>query len=334
VVTLQFTVSAVSVRANRLTGFSAAGPNVDAGIKPDLAAVGADIYVATQTLDPAGDMYDSSGYILVDGTSFSTPLVAGAAALIKSARPGLTVDQYRSLLINTAAAVQTRSGQTPSIQQAGAGLLDVSAALRSTATAYPASLSFGAGGLDADISRVLTLTNVGQGTESFAIAAAPRMEGPAPAAGAATVELAPGATVEVPVSWSVRGIATGTYDGFLTVTALSSGARINIPYWYAATSGTPAHITVLDSVTSGRRGSIQRDAILFRVTDVSGVALAGVQPQVTAVSGGGAASRVTSYDGEAPGLFGADVRLGPSAGTNLFRIRVGTVTLDVSITGS
>ena len=127
--TVNFTLNAVPIIPNRLTDFSAAGPNVDIGIKPDLAAVGGDIYVATQTLDPRGDMYDPSGYMLVDGTSFSTPLVVGGAALIKSARPGLTMDQYRSLLINTAAAVQTHSGQTPGIQQAGAGMLEAAAAL-------------------------------------------------------------------------------------------------------------------------------------------------------------------------------------------------------------
>ncbi len=104
--TMQFALNAVPQIANRLTDFSAAGPNVDTGIKPDLTAVGADIYVATQTLDANGEMYDPSGYVLVDGTSFSTPLVAGAAALIKTARPGLSVDQYRSLLINSAAAAQ------------------------------------------------------------------------------------------------------------------------------------------------------------------------------------------------------------------------------------
>src|SRR5262249_12414729 len=59
--TMQFALNAVPQIANRLTDFSAAGPSVDTGIKPDLTAVGGDIYVATQTLDATGDMYDSSG---------------------------------------------------------------------------------------------------------------------------------------------------------------------------------------------------------------------------------------------------------------------------------
>ena len=331
--TLQFTLHAVPVIANRLTDFSAAGPNVDLGIKPDLMAVGADIYVATQTQDPRGDMYDPSGYLLVDGTSFSAPLVAGAAALIKSARPGLAVDQYRSLLINTAAAVQTRSGETPGVQQAGAGVLDANAALHSTVTAYPASLSFGSGGPDAQINRVLTITNVGPGPEIFVIAATPGSEAPAPSVATSTVELAVGASQDVPVSWSVRGLAAAPYEGLLTVTGTSSGTRINVPYWYAATSGAPSQITILDSITSARRGSLSRDAVLFRITDVSGVALTEVQPEVTGVAGGGTVRGVVSYDSEVPGLFGIHLQLGTSPGTNVFRIQAGTVVQEVSITG-
>jgi subtilisin family serine protease len=330
--TLRFAVSAVSLVANRLAEFSARGPNVDAGVKPDMTAVGSDIYVATQTLDPLGDMYDPTGYILVDGTSFSTPLVAGAAALLKSARPGLSIDQYRSLLINTTGAVVPRSGQTPSVQQAGAGVLDANAALHSTVTAYPTSLSFGAGGPDAQMNRMLTITNVGTSAETFTIAAEMRSEGPAPAVRADTVELAAGASVDVPVSWNAGGLASGTYEGFLTITG-SSGTRAHIPYWYAVTSTTPAHVTVLATILSARRSSLQRDAILFRLTDVSGLALTDTQPKVSALSGGGNVLQVVSHDSDIPGVFGIDLQLGAAAGTNVFRIEAGDVVADVSISG-
>src|SRR5258708_40129475 len=93
-------------------------------------------------------MNEPNVYILVDGSSFSAPLVAGEAALIKSARPGLTVAQYRSLLINTAAATMTATGHSPGVQQGGAGILDALAALRSPVPASPRSLSFGAGGAE------------------------------------------------------------------------------------------------------------------------------------------------------------------------------------------
>ena len=121
------------------------GPNPDGAIKPDLVAVGANVYTATQKLDPAGDLYDPSGYGVFDGTSFSTPLVSGAVALVKAARPGLTAAQYRSLVINNAGSISYAPGTPATVQQAGAGILDVSAALRSTAAMSPVSISFGIG---------------------------------------------------------------------------------------------------------------------------------------------------------------------------------------------
>jgi hypothetical protein len=270
---------------------------------------------------------------MVNGTSFSAPLVAGAAALIKSARPGLTVDQYRSLLMNTAAAAQTRSGDLPAVQQTGAGMLDLETALRSTVSAYPASMGFGAGGSTVEASRVLTLTNIGPETETFEIGVIPRKETASPAPVLNTVELAPGASVDVPVMWKASGLTDGTYEGVFAIRGSVSGTAISLPYWYAATSGVPAHISVLYNVGNARRRSTQRDAILFRATDVSGLPLADVTPEVTVVSGDAAVRDVRSHDSLVPGMFGVDVELGISPGASVFRIRLGEVTADVSIAG-
>jgi len=331
--TLQFALSSVPVPANVLTDFSAAGPNVDLSIKPDLTAVGQDIYVATETLDSNGDMYDPSGYILVDGTSFSTPLVAGAAALIKGARPGLTVDQYRSLLINSASAVQAASGQTLSVQQTGAGVLNAYAALHSTVTAFPTSLSFGAGTSDAQISRSIKITNVGSSDETFSITPTPSTAGGSPSVAMNSVQLAAGASVDVPLTWNAGGLAAGTYEGVITISG-TSGTQTHVPYWYAVPSAVPAHITILDSITSGRRRSTQRDAVLFRVTDASGLSMASAQPQASVTVGSGAIRGIVSHDDEVPGMFGLDVQLGNAAGQNVFVIQIGDVSVQVSITGS
>ncbi len=59
---------------NSRTYFSSVGPTGDGRIKPDVMAMGSNVYVAEA---PSG-----SGYTTADGTSFSCPLTGGAAALL------------------------------------------------------------------------------------------------------------------------------------------------------------------------------------------------------------------------------------------------------------
>jgi thermitase len=68
---------------------------------------------------------EGNGYAVVGGTSFSTPIVTGTAALINSVNPDLDVHQVRSLLRET--AQMTFAEGTAGT---GAGLLDADAAVR------------------------------------------------------------------------------------------------------------------------------------------------------------------------------------------------------------
>jgi subtilisin family serine protease len=113
------------------------------------------------TLDTNNNACDPFGYQFIDGTSFSAPLTAGAVALIKSARPGLTGDDYRSLVVNSASPMLDDNGNTWPVLSAGAGSLDVLQAIKSTVTAYPITLSFGATGSSVATNQQLTLKNVG-----------------------------------------------------------------------------------------------------------------------------------------------------------------------------
>jgi len=215
-VTETFTLSPVNTDSSQLASFSAAGPNVDSTIKPDLVAVGDNYYVATQTNDPNGDMYSPDGYILVGGTSFSTPTVAGAAALVKAARPGLTAAQYRSLLINSATPVKA-GALTAGVQQAGAGALNTGSALLATAAAFPTALSFGAGGAFPQSTLNLSITNTGTAADTFTLRVAPSGTSPAPSLSAATVQLDPGASGTVALALTASNLAPGGYQGFIVV---------------------------------------------------------------------------------------------------------------------
>jgi serine protease AprX len=91
--------SVIAVGAVTSTGtrssFSSVGPTIDGRIKPDVMAMGSAVRVAS----PYGS---NTSYTTADGTSFSCPLVAGAAAVILSSNRMLTPIQVRNALRMTA----------------------------------------------------------------------------------------------------------------------------------------------------------------------------------------------------------------------------------------
>ncbi|MDH7515800.1 MAG: S8 family serine peptidase [Bacteroidota bacterium] len=80
--------------ANTLAPFSSIGPTNDGRTKPDVVAPGVAVLCATKNADTT--------YARASGTSLATPLAAGSAALVRSARPELTPLQVRDALRNTA----------------------------------------------------------------------------------------------------------------------------------------------------------------------------------------------------------------------------------------
>jgi minor extracellular serine protease Vpr len=349
--TLDFTLQPTAVDPDKLADFSAQGPDVNGSIKPDLVAVGTNVYTATQKFDTKGDVYDPSGYALVDGTSLSSPIVAGAAALLKAARPGLTVAQYRSLLINSASQGFLSPGVPARVQQAGAGSLDMNAVLKATGAVSPTSFSFGIGTGSIQQSQTLTIANVGTAPETFTLFVAERGMPTVPVpAGSRTETLLQtsgqqphvtisthsltvnaGATATVTVSMTAFGLPAGAYEGFVHILGTNSGVDQRVPYWYGVGSTTPARITILSTATTPAPGSLTNDAAFFRITDVSGITVPGMKPHATVVSGGGSVRGIVSDDSFLPGIFSLNVRLGPTAGSNVFRIQVGNLTQDVTV---
>ena len=84
--------------AGHIAYFSSNGPTSDGRTKPDVVAMGVDVYIAA----PYFSTYDTAGYSFASGTSFSGPLTAGVCALILSAHPELTPLQVADALRNTA----------------------------------------------------------------------------------------------------------------------------------------------------------------------------------------------------------------------------------------
>lgn len=152
-----------------LTSFSSTGPTNDGRIKPDLVADGSSDYVACV---PGPDTYE-----YVSGTSLSTPITAGVAALILSTRPDFTPMQVISLLKSTAVQVldsgnPTRTSTYPN-NFYGWGIVNAWDAIRSLGVAgsnnftfwkkdqsvYFAVRAFGTHGIDLGLSKAFYSTD-------------------------------------------------------------------------------------------------------------------------------------------------------------------------------
>ncbi len=324
-ITVNFSLQPVSRNPGQLASFSSIGPSVANAIKPDVLAIGQDLYTATQRGIPDSRLWDQTGYRAMNGTSFSAPIVAGLAAALKAARPSLTVDQYRSLVVSSALPV---GGE---IQQAGAGAVDAESALYSQLTLLPVSLSFGAGDGNPNTTRELQVTNVGLDPVEYLISVEPYGEQPAPRIKADRIALAPGESASLPVEWQASNLAPGIYQGRIVFTHAETTHMQRVPYWYAVTSGEPGSISILDQEFSGRPGELLRNAVFFRILESSGVPVTTVTPEVTVAQGAGSVVRVDRLGPIYPGAFRVQARLG--AGANVFRIRAGGVVREVVIAG-
>jgi subtilisin len=101
---------------NRQCSFSSEGPEVD------IAAPGLDIPSTYPNKSPCGKR-ETNCYVLMSGTSMSTPHVAGLAALIKSANMTYSADDIRARLLATAQDL----GPAGQDSDFGAGLIQGSA---------------------------------------------------------------------------------------------------------------------------------------------------------------------------------------------------------------
>jgi minor extracellular serine protease Vpr len=282
--------------------FSSYGPALDGTLKPDLVAPGSSatsyngLYMATQNFDPNSFLFSTTRYIGAAGTSFSAPIVAGAAALVKQKHPTWTPAQIKSALVNSASqAVKTNdqavSGSADPIdaQWIGAGRLDVGAAVNSTVLAVPSSISFGIlTAAPSGLSKTITLTNTSAAAVTLAVATAAGAKsltgnlaaGITPALDKTSLTLAPGASGTVAVSLSGALPAAGSYSGAITFTA--SGVSLRVPYLYLIGSGTPHNVWTLPANIAGVVGQpVNNDlsmakpgpnpTIAVMVTDAAGI---------------------------------------------------------------
>lgn len=126
--------------------FSSRGPVRGLGqVKPDVSAPGVAVLAAVPPASVLGGLAaaleGTPNYMHLDGTSMSSPHVAGAVAQIKQAHPGWTPDMVRTALINTATNMRNEAGAAKadgpstadSIIAQGGGLINLYEALNAKA---------------------------------------------------------------------------------------------------------------------------------------------------------------------------------------------------------
>lgn len=276
---------------NQLASYSSVGPTPDGNIKPDLVATGGSdpqngafggLYMPTQSFDPTltigyETIYSSNGFVGADGTSYSTPITAGAAALIKQAHPNFTPAQIKSALVNSAAHDTTSDdvGVGVDVESIGAGRLDVGAAIGAVVTAAPSTISFGilkAGGTLP--SKTVTLTNKGSGAVTLAasVSAGSTVAGTSVTVSPQSITLQAGASGSLTVSITGSVPGPGEYSGRVILTG--SGTTLSLPYMVLVGSGTASNFNFLSTVAAAFPGQ-DGGPYIVQVTDQYGVPVAG-----------------------------------------------------------
>ncbi len=318
-VTMTFTETvSFELSSQPLSSFSARGPTVDGRISPDVVAVGQFMVTAAGRAEPLGGVYNASGYTVTQGTSFSAPLVTGAYAVLKQARPGLTTAQYRSLLINNASALTG----TLAPQTNGAGKLELLNSASAPLVFEPAVLNLGAGGAAGPGSRTVTVAQVGGEAGRYTVSVEGG-KGMVPTLEPTEFDLAAGGTTTLRLNWGAGEFGAGEHSGYLLVSG-PEGQRVSrIPYWFGVPSRQAANITFLPYPDAEAAAGSTVEMWLF-TTDRIGLAATAQEVVVTVEEGGGSLVSLRRLEGLAPGLVLVTVKMGPTSGVdNVFLVKCG-----------
>ena len=157
-----------------LAGFSGQGPtNVDFAVKPDVVSVGVNVLSSITCVGkPNTCPGDGTGWAFFQGTSMSTPHIAGSAAVLLNIDSSWSPAQVKSALVNRADLVikDAKTGLHdigPTAQ--GAGRENLSVAADATTWLDPASASFGRVTHGHPTSVTITLSNPTGTDETFSI---------------------------------------------------------------------------------------------------------------------------------------------------------------------
>lgn len=220
------TVTVTGTRTNAITqvveedtdtvsDFSSRGIRGNGNVKPDVAAVGASVFSAA--VGTGGDGISESG------TSMAAPMVAGLAALVRSAHPAWTPEQVKADIMNTAGQDLYVGGSADpdspryAPNRVGAGRIDAEQALTNEVLAYSTdtqgvgtgavSVSYGPVEVTGPVAstRTVTVENTGDTAATYTTAydAITTVPGVDYVVSPASVTVPPGGTAAVTVTLSI-----------------------------------------------------------------------------------------------------------------------------------
>jgi len=222
-------------RGASMASFSAGGlTSFGHQLKPDLAAPGAQILSSTL------QEYAGADFAVLDGTSFSAPHIAGAAALLLQRHSSWGPKEVKSALMSTAGPAfedTARTREAPVYLQ-GAGLARLTEADAPRIFTDPQSLSFqylnvNAGG--ASRALLVTVADAGGGAGSWQVGLQPQISSAGvtiDVPGIVTLASGGQTTFQV-VARAAAGAAEGDNYGFVVLRQGSLTRRI--PYGFAVT---------------------------------------------------------------------------------------------------
>jgi hypothetical protein len=251
-------------------------------LKPDVTGPGAQILSSTLP-EFAGDQF-----AVLDGTSFSAPHIAGAAALLTQRHPSWTPQQMKSALMSTAGPAFADSSRTQeaSVLLQGAGVVNVPSADQPLIFTDPPSLSFGylvAGGGENSRTIPVTVSDGGGGAGTWTAEVRPQVSSSGATVEAAPVTVPPGGSAIVQVVARASGGAVqGDNFGFVVLRRGADARRIPYAFSVSRSSLTGATAAPLRATQRGDTRSGEDRASVYRwpTSPFSILGIFGVDPSV------------------------------------------------------
>lgn len=334
-VTMDVTLRADPQAPNQVSYFSSYGPSIRTNaIKPELAAPGDPLYMATQRLDPNGEMYSANGWTAAQGTSFAAPVAAGAAAIFKQRFRNATPAQIKSAVVNGATTdvddfIDGQRISPARVTAVGAGKLNVENTARTTLTADPPVLNFGLL-TQTVVGTTITvrLSNLGAQPVTAGIEMRRRDADTATrfTLSNTSLNIAPNGTAQLLVRLEGQRPRAGAYEGALVVTG--GATTLRIPYLYIVSDGAlfdafPLSSQGFDGIAGENMPGGAFNRLVLKAVDQFGVALERQPVRYIVTKGSGRVDRALPETDDLGIAAAGDAFLGPEVGPQEFAAEVG-----------